>query len=327
MKFFKKACALLSAIAVSASFVAVVHADAAKPTVYLDKTVAEDGVTMTVKVMAKNLPTEYVEGSAYNVEAATVVVDIDTAGAAGAYTVPNPPNDTAAKNKNWLTNQFKYTGYAPIVNFNKGIADTASQDNRYLVFQNAGNAADETTWLAINSDGTAELATFQLKLVDGAVYDTSINVERASVIVYNRTDEVNWSASAGDSQVAYSTLAGTADKENLALKSAAAPAEKHVEVAVKTAKGDAVNLETPNYKYSDTNGDVAVAFMATVTPNADTVNGLTWTVKSGEKTRDDLVQSFGAITGGTTISCGLIIKGISTVDSVDAVATVVSATE
>lgn len=327
MKFFKKACALLSAIAVSASFIAVVHADAAKPTVYLDKTVAEDGVTMTVKVMAKNLPTEYVEGSAYNVEAAEVVVDIDTAGAAGAYTVPNPPNDTAAKNKNWLTNNFKYAGYAPIVNFNKGIADTASQDNRYLVFQNAGTASDETTWLAINSDGTAELATFQLKLVDGAVYDTSINVERASVMLYNRTDEVNWSASAGDSKVAYSTLAGTADKENLALKSATGPAEKHVEVAVKTAKGEAVNLEAPNYNYNDVNKDVAVAFMATVTPNDDTVNGLTWTVKSGDVEKTFTKNFDGTITGATAVSYGLIIKGIDTVQSVNAAASVVAATE
>lgn len=323
MKIFKKACALLSAIAVSASFVAVVHADAAKPTVYLDKTVAEDGVTMTVKVMAKNLPTEYVEGSAYKVEAAEVVVDIDTAGTAGAYTVPNPPNDTAAKNKNWLTNNFKYSGYAPITNFNKGIADTASQDNRYLVFQNGGVASDESTWLDINSDGTAELAAFQLKLVADATYDTSINVERATVIIYNCTDEVNWSASAGDSQVPYSTLAGTADKENLALKSATAPTEKHVEVAVKNAKGEAVNLETPNYNYSDVNGDVAVAFMATVTPNNDTVNGIKWTVKSGDVEKPFAKVFDGTITGATAVSYGLIIKGIDTVQSVNAAATVV----
>lgn len=327
MKIFKKACALLSAIAVSASFVAVVHADAAKPTVYLDKTVAEDGVTMTVKVMAKNLPTEYVEGSAYKVEAAEVVVDIDTAGTAGAYTVPNPPNDVAAKNKNWLTNNFKYSGYAPITNFNKGIADTASQDNRYLVFQNGGVASDESTWLDINSDGTAELAAFQLKLVADATYDTSINVERATVIIYNCTDEVNWSASAGDSQVPYSTLAGTADKENLALKSATGPAEKHVEVAVKNAKGEAVNLETPNYNYSDVNKDVAVAFMATVTPNDDTVNGLTWTVKSGEVEKTFTKNFDGTISGATAVSYGLIVKGIDTVQAVNAAASVVAATE
>lgn len=164
-----------------------------------------------------------------------------------------------------------------------------------------------------------------------------------------KSKKVNYQASVTDSNdITYYCFKGdldanadldecpaTARKDNLfnvgssvTIKAPAAPAEKHVEVAVKNAKGEALNLETPNYNYKpDMNNDVAVAFMATVTPNKDTVNGLTWTVKSGEKTRDDLVQSFGTITGETTISCGLIIKGISKVDSVDAVATVVSVAE
>lgn len=101
------------------------------------------------------------------------------------------------------------------------------------------------------------------------------------------------------------------------------PTEKHVEVAVKNAKGEAVNLETPNYNYSDTNGDVAVAFMATVTPNDDTVNGIKWTVKSGDVEKPFAKVFDGTITGATAVSYGLIIKGIDTVQSVNAAATVV----
>lgn len=100
-------------------------------------------------------------------------------------------------------------------------------------------------------------------------------------------------------------------------------AEKHVDVAVKTAKGEAVNLETPNYNYSDVNGDVAVAFMATVTPNKDTVNGIKWTVKSGDVEKPFAKVFDGTITGETAVSYGLIIKGIDTVQSVNAAATVV----
>lgn len=100
-------------------------------------------------------------------------------------------------------------------------------------------------------------------------------------------------------------------------------AEKHVEVAVKNAKGEDVNLATPNYNYNDVNKDVAVAFMATVTPNNDTVNGLTWTVKSGDVEKQFAKTFDGTITGATAVSYGLIIKGIDTVQSVNAAATVV----
>lgn len=103
-------------------------------------------------------------------------------------------------------------------------------------------------------------------------------------------------------------------------------AEKHVEVAVKNAKGEAVNLDTPNYNYSDVNGDVAVAFMATVTPNNDTVNGLTWTVKSGDLEKQ-FAKTFGGTITGAAVSYGLIVKGIDTVQSVNAAASVVAATE
>lgn len=105
------------------------------------------------------------------------------------------------------------------------------------------------------------------------------------------------------------------------------PAEKHVEVAVKTAKGEDVNLATPNYNYNDVNKDVAVAFMATVTPNDDTVNGLTWTVKSGDVEKTFTKNFDGTISGATAVSYGLIVKGIDTVQSVNAAASVVAATE
>ena len=119
----------------------------------------------------------------------------------------------------------------------------------------------------------------------------------------------------------YVLKAGT--NEVVKTKIATEPTEKHVDVAVKTAKGEDVNLGTPNYKYSDTNGDVAVAFMATVTPNDDTVNGIKWTVKSGDVEKPFAKVFDGTITGATAVSYGLIIKGIDTVQSVNAAATVV----
>ena len=123
-----------------------------------------------------------------------------------------------------------------------------------------------------------------------------------------------------------STTGTTSEYKDIVKETAtltAGSAEKHVEVAVKTAKGEDVNLGTPNYNYSDTNGDVAVAFMATVTPNDDTVNGIKWTVKSGDVEKPFAKVFDGTITGATAVSYGLIIKGIDTVQSVNAAATVV----
>lgn len=119
------------------------------------------------------------------------------------------------------------------------------------------------------------------------------------------------------------TKQGIVIASNMGTIAPAAPAVKNADVAVKTAKGEDVNLGTPNYNYSDVNGDVAVAFMATVTPNADTVNGIKWTVKSGDVEKPFAKVFDGTITGATAVSYGLIIKGIDTVQSVNAAATVV----
>lgn len=119
------------------------------------------------------------------------------------------------------------------------------------------------------------------------------------------------------------TKQGIVIASNMGTIAPAAPAVKNAEVAVKTAKGEDVNLGTPNYNYSDVNGDVAVAFMATVTPNDDTVNGIKWTVKSGDVEKPFAKVFDGTITGATAVSYGLIIKGIDTVQSVNAAATVV----
>ena len=75
-----------------------------------------------------------------------------------------------------------------------------------------------------------------------------------------------------------------------------------------------------SYQFEGSDGD-AVAFIADVTPlNGNTLSKLTWTVTSGAKTRDDIVQNIKGAIEGSAVSFGLIITGINTVSAVSAVA-------
>ena len=222
-------------------------------------------------------------------------------------------------------------------------------------FKVGGNTkADYYTMTVGTSSGEVDISstknvfmTLNLELVDGGIPSTVSAADRTLTlggeVNTGRTASLYCTLSAasvnsGSESVAY--IAADSKATPVTMKNAgywtvdptaagnyvvlptAAPAEKHVEVAVKNAKGEAVNLETPNYNYSDVNGDVAVAFMATVTPNNDTVNGLTWTVKSGDVEKQ-FAKTFGGTITGAAVSYGLIVKGIDTVQSVNAAATVV----
>ena len=188
------------------------------------------------------------------------------------------------------------------------------------------------------------LAKLELTLVDGGIPATVKEADRTITIGGERRSTKYYAASVANTddglKTTYAYIAADSNKAptnywtvdpaaagNYVVLPTAAPAEKHVEVAVKTAKGADVNLETPNYNYNDVNKDVAVAFMATVTPNDDTVNGLTWTVKSGDVEKTFTKNFDGTISGATAVSYGLIIKGIDKVQAVNAAASVVAATE
>ncbi len=206
--------------------------------------------------------------------------------------------------------------------------------NRYQLQGILSGDSDTTTPMSNKNKDIAKL-----KLTLSALPTTD---QVVSLSTEAKSKKVNYQASVTDSNdITYYCFKGDLDanadltecpvaarKDNLfnigsSVTIKAPASEKHVEVAVKTAKGEAVNLETPNYNYSDVNGDVAVAFMATVTPNDDTVNGIKWTVKSGDVEKPFAKVFDGTITGATAVSYGLIIKGIDTVQSVNAAATVV----
>ena len=92
-------------------------------------------------------------------------------------------------------------------------------------------------------------------------------------------------------------------------------------VVIRNPHGGALDVNAPaDYQFSGSDGD-AVAFIADVTPVGDnTVSKLTWTITSGEKTRDDIVQTLNGAVSGSSISYGLIVTGINAVSAVNAVA-------
>lgn len=311
---FKK---IISAICVAAMVVttaitSVMAADTYNYGLRTGVTAADlDGDMYSTVVLTVDKPNVYFGSStiAYKV---TKGVFVDAEKAAGITTANGMycPKGTAGAKRNT----------AP--SFDVAFSDTASNDFDIVTVQFYGDLPYYTT--------TGDIVEIKLYYNEVAEAEFEIYDTKTTLDVCN--DQANPNASNVTSAVYASKkykMANTVNDDGVVPVTEVSdkPAEKHVEVAVKNAKGEDVNLATPNYNYNDVNKDVAVAFMATVTPNNDTVNGLTWTVKSGDVEKQFAKTFDGTITGATAVSYGLIIKGIDTVQSVNAAATVATVVE
>lgn len=323
MKIMKKLCAM--AVIVT-SVVATTVLTASAATVYLDYELNAEKTVATIKLMAKDLPAKYEidgGGADYGIMAAGAVVDINKGAEDGAFTLPVPPNANAAKNAGWLSKNFETSGFAPIVNYWTGISDTSDASRQYMVFQKATSATDDANWLSIGSDGTAEIARFNVKLVNAGKAKTTIRIERANLSVFNRPDNENYSCSLGDSQLGYTSLGEQANLslEPLVLNIGEDPVEPkpdyvYNETDPSATKWKAADTDVAPSVYEGTDGSKAVGAKATVNPGSDknTYTGLVWKVKSADGAKTYTYTQGVNITGAADFVYGIVINGATESD-------------
>lgn len=305
MSLFKKACALLGAIAiVSTSIVATtVMAEEVNPTIYMDYAIEESNLVVNIK--AKDCPAVYEQNgysAPYAIQMAEIFVNVN-AGAEGNYTLPTSTNAAQLTNATWLKNKFVTSGWASPVAWKNGYSGTADDTQTYLVFNKMYGTDAIDSFGTIDEDGNATIATFKLALVDPTNIDTTITVGRADLSIWNKYDEEMMEIFGGESQKGYSTVNQNLNVEPLTIKvggSEEPPVDDNT-VAFEGFTGTKENGEA--------DGSVSVATKKTFSGAAG-ANKILWTVnlkEGGKGTYESTVN----LDGEADYTLGMIINGLA----------------
>ena len=221
---------------------------------------------------------------------------------------------------------YYYIGTTDVGNVNKNLGATGTKQG-IAIASNMGTIAPVSSDVKVTGVTLSDTAktldvndTFTLtaKVAPDNATDTSVTWESSAPAVAKVEDGVVTALTPGKATITVKTADGgfTATCDVTVNEPAKA------KVVIRNPHGGALDVNTPaEYQFhSDADGD-AVAFIADVTPVGDnTVSKLTWTITSGEKTRDDIVQTLNGAVSGSSISYGLIVTGINAVSAVNAVA-------
>ena len=326
---FKKICSFIGALAlVSTTFVATVSADAAKPTMYLDYEVSDDGASVDIITKVKDLPSshkniydETLEEVKLAVFQANFYICIDDA--ASDLAVPT------STNLNIVKRQLNSQGYPELVSWGK-VNNVPYLDKKYLAYQgNQGN--DPTKWTAIiDENGTVELSRFTLKLNDankGA--DTVVSLGKADIAINNLNDSYTEDfddPAFNENQMwgfdittigyqAYNAASDTMLLEDAAIKISGKVVEK-IPTATEAGEKDATAIGDTYYGDTDTT-DTAVAYgVGLMGEENKTYTNVLWTVTANGETKYH--KSPVDVSGDATYKIGLVIQGL-TKDMVTAV--------
>lgn len=223
------------------------------------------------------------------------------------------------------TGNYYYIGTTDVGNVNKNLGATGTKQG-IAIASNMGTIAPVSSDVKVTGVTLSETAktldvddTFTLTatVAPDKATDTSVTWESSAPTVAKVEGGVVTALAPGKATITVKTVDGgfTATCDVTVNEPAKA------KVVIRNPHGGALDVNTPaDYQFHGSDGD-AVAFIADVTPvGYNTVSKLTWTITSGEKTRDDIVQTLNGAVSGSSISYGLIVTGINAVSAVNAVA-------
>lgn len=223
------------------------------------------------------------------------------------------------------TGNYYYIGTTDVGNVNKNLGATGAKQG-IAIASNMGTIAPVSSDVKVTGVTLSETAktldvddTFTLtaKVAPDNATNTNVTWESSAPAVAKVEGGVVTALTPGKATITVKTEDGNFEATCDVTVNEPAKAK----VVIRNPHGGALDVNTPaDYQFRGSDGD-AVAFIADVTPVGDnTVSKLTWTITSGEKTRDDIVQTLNGAVSGSSISYGLIVTSINAVSAVNAVA-------